>query len=123
MKRDIVQADEFDKGKRKLLNLGHTIGHAVEKLSGFEISHGDAVAIGMAAVVRKCADAERVIALLKKYGLPTSCPYGAEEIISACMADKKIEHGKLQLIVPERIGLCNIVPTEIEELKSWLEND
>lgn len=123
MKLDIVQADEFDKGARKLLNLGHTIGHAVEKLSGFNLSHGDAVAIGMASVVRKCDDAERVIALLKKYELPTVCPYGADEIISACMADKKIEHGKLQLIVPERIGLCNIVPTEIEELKSRFSND
>lgn len=123
MKHDIVQADEFDMGKRKLLNLGHTVGHAVEKLSGFSVSHGDAVAIGMAAVMRKNKDAERVIALLKKYNLPTACPYGADEVISACMADKKIEHGKLQLIVPERIGVCRIVPTEITELKSWLYNE
>lgn len=123
MKRNIVWLDEFDKGVRKILNLGHTIGHAVEKLSGFNTSHGDAVAIGLAVVFRKTPDAERVISLLEKYGLPTVCPYSADEVISACMSDKKIEHGKLQLIVPERIGLCRPVPIEIEELKSWLEND
>ena len=121
MKRDIVEEDEFDRGARKLLNLGHTIGHAVEKCSGFSVSHGDAVAIGLAAVMRGKDDEERVVSLLKKYGLPTECPFGADEIISACAADKKIEHGVLQLIVPERIGKCKIVPTEIAALKSLLE--
>ena len=122
MKRDIVEKDEFDNGVRKLLNLGHTVGHAVEKLSGFSISHGDAVAIGMATVMSGNEDESRLVSLLRKYELPTACPYGADEIAEACMADKKIEHGKLQLIVPERIGSCRIVPTEITELKSWLKN-
>ena len=121
MKRDIVEEDEFDRGARKLLNLGHTIGHAVEKCSDFSVSHGDAVAIGLAAVMRGNPDEKRVVSLLKKYDLPTECPYGADEIIDACMADKKIEHGVLQLIVPERIGKCRIVPTEIAALKSLLE--
>ncbi len=122
MKRDIVEKDEFDNGIRKLLNLGHTIGHAVEKLSEFKISHGDAVAIGMAAVMRGNPDENRVITLLKKYDLPTVCPFDAGEIAAVCTADKKIEHGVLNLIVPECIGKCRIVPTEINELKSWLEN-
>lgn len=121
MKRDIVQADEFDNGTRKLLNLGHTIGHAVEKLSDFKVSHGDAVAIGMASVMHKNADSDRVISLLEKYDLPTVCPYGADDVAAACMADKKIEHGILQLIVPEHIGKCQIVPTEINELKKLVK--
>ena len=121
MKRDIVEEDEFDRGARKLLNLGHTIGHAVEKCSDFSVSHGDAVAIGLAAVMRGKDDEERVVSLLKKYGLPTECPFGADEIISACAADKKIEHGVLQLIVPKHIGKCGIIPTEIAELESLLE--
>ena len=122
MKRDIVEQDEFDKGMRKLLNLGHTIGHAVEKLSDFKISHGDAVAIGMASVMRGNPDESRVIALLEKYNLPTVCPYSADEISSACTADKKIENGVLKFVVPECIGNCRIVPIEINKLKSWLEN-
>ena len=121
MKRDIVEEDEFDRGARKFLNLGHTIGHAVERCSDFSVSHGDAVAIGLAAVMRGNPDEERVVSLLKEYSLPTECPFGEDEIIEACMADKKIEHGVLQLIVPERIGKCGIVPTEIAELKSLLE--
>lgn len=123
MKRDIVEADEFDNGRRKLLNLGHTIGHGVEKLSDFTVSHGDAVAIGMACVMRGNPDRDRVIALLKKYNLPTACPFDAGDIAAACMADKKIEHGVLQLVVPERIGSCNIVPTEIDEIKKLVQND
>ena len=121
MKRDIVNADEFDLGVRKLLNLGHTIGHAVEKCSDFAISHGDAVAIGLAAVMRGNKDEERVVSLLKKYGLPTECPFSADEITRACLSDKKIEHGVLQLIVPEKIGSCKIVPTEISMLEKMIK--
>lgn len=123
MKRDIVQEDEFDRGRRKLLNLGHTIGHAVEKLSGFSVSHGDAVAIGMSCVMRESEDYNRVTALLRKYNLPVKCPFGAEEIYSVCLADKKIEHGKLQLVVPEKIGSCGIVSVEPEDIKSFITND
>ena len=122
MKRDIVEKDEFDKGMRRLLNLGHTVGHAVEKLSDFSIHHGDAVAIGMASVMRGNPGESRVLALLERYNLPTVCPYGADEIAAVCMADKKIGHGVLNLVVPERIGNCRIVPIEINNLKSWLEN-
>lgn len=123
MKRDIVNADEFDRGARKLLNLGHTIGHAVEKCSSFTVSHGDAVAIGLAAVMRGNEDEKRVISLLRKYDLPTECPFSAEEISAAVKADKKIEHGALMLIVPERIGSCRIVPTEPEDIIKLIDHE
>ena len=55
MKRDIVAQDEFDRGQRQLLNLGHTFGHGIEACSGFAVSHGSAVAIGMAMMVRAAA--------------------------------------------------------------------
>lgn len=123
MKRDIVNADEFDRGVRKLLNLGHTVGHAVEKCSDFSVSHGDAVAIGLAAVMRGNEDEARVISLLNKYNLPTKCPFDAEEISAAVKADKKIEHGKLNLIVPEKIGSCKIVPIEPEDIKNLINHE
>ena len=65
-KREIVTADEFDRGCRQLLNLGHTVGHAVEKLSGFTVLHGQAVAIGMSVIARACAEkAEKSDAYVK----------------------------------------------------------
>ncbi|MDO4811408.1 MAG: 3-dehydroquinate synthase [Eubacteriales bacterium] len=128
MKRDIVQEDEFDTGKRRLLNLGHTIGHGVEQCSGYGITHGDAVAIGMAAVMQGAArrgicakeDYARLAAVLQMYGLPTTCDYPAEALFDACMADKKIGGGKLHLVVPRAIGDCAILPLELNELRGWL---
>ena len=127
-KRDIVQADEFDNAERRLLNLGHTIGHAVEKCSDFEISHGDAVAIGLAAIMRgaakrgicSAADCEAVIDVLKKYNLPTELCFEHDELSEACKSDKKIADSKLHLVVPEAIGSCRIIPIETDEIKSWL---
>lgn len=127
-KRDIVQADEFDNGVRRLLNLGHTIGHAVEKCSNFKISHGDAVAIGMAAIMRSAAkrgicsdaDCENAIAVLKKHGLPTELCFERDELADACKSDKKIAGSRLHLVVPEAIGSCRIIPIETDEIISWL---
>ena len=129
MKRDIVQEDEFDTGKRRLLNLGHTIGHAVEKCSDYTISHGDAVAIGMAAVMRGAAerglcsreDCMRLVKVLQQYGLPTDCTYPAETLFDACMADKKIGGGKMHLVVPRKIGECTILSMELSDLQNWLD--
>ena len=79
MKRDLVVADEFDRGSRQLLNLGHTFGHAVEACSGYTVPHGCGVAIGMAIIARAaarrgiCTDdtCAQILALLRQYGLPT----------------------------------------------------
>ena len=78
-KRDIVNGDEFDRGQRQLLNLGHTIGHAVEACSGYSLFHGECVAIGLAAVARAACRVDltapetrdRLRALLRRCGLPT----------------------------------------------------
>ena len=87
-KRDIVNADERDTGCRQLLNLGHTLGHAVEASSGFTVSHGSAVAIGMNLVAslaksRGLLDQNELLdirAMLKSYGLPLTCPYTSEQL-------------------------------------------
>lgn len=123
LKRDAVVADEFDTGERMKLNLGHTIGHGVEAKSHFAISHGAAVAIGTAIVSRAshCPDADRIIALLEKFELPTSTDYSAEELYTYTLSDKKRAGNTVKLIVPETIGSCTIVPTPVSQLKSFIQ--
>lgn len=122
-KRDVVMQDEFDTGERKKLNLGHTFGHAVEKCSRFTLSHGKAVAIGMAMVARAshCPDTGRILACLSSFGLPTTPPYPVADILAHTLSDKKRTGDHVELIVPRRIGCCHIVPTPVSGLKNWIE--
>lgn len=122
-KRDVVAEDEFDTGARMKLNLGHTFGHGIEARSNFTLSHGQSVAIGMAIVSRasRCPDTDRILRLLEKFGLPITVEYPAEDILSYSLSDKKRAGGMLNLILPESIGKCSIVPTPVESLKSFLE--
>ena len=123
MKRDIVAQDEFDRGQRQLLNLGHTFGHGIEACSGFAVSHGSAVAIGMAIVSRasNCGDTPRILALLEKFGLPTRTDYSADDLFTYTLSDKKRSGGTVNLIIPRAIGDCAIVPTKVESLKSFIQ--
>lgn len=127
LKRDIVNADEKEKGVRALLNFGHTVGHAIEKCSGYKIPHGSAVAVGMVIISRaayKCSFcgenyADIIASLNKKYSLPVSTDFSANELSSAAMADKKRAGDKIKLIIPEALGNCVIksVPTsELEKI-------
>ena len=117
MKRDLVAADEFDRGSRQLLNLGHSFGHAVEKCSDYAVPHGCGVAIGMAIIARAaakrgiCTDdtCAQILALLRQYGLPTETAFTRDALTDAARSDKKIADGKLHLIVPERIGCTAMV--------------
>ena len=123
LKRDVVMADEFDTGARMKLNLGHTFGHGIEAISNFTISHGKAVAIGMAMAARcsRCPDAGRIIACLQRYSLPVSTKYPALEIFRHALSDKKRSGGTVNLILPRRIGHCDIVPTPMEQLLTLIE--
>ena len=123
LKRNVVMEDEFDTGARMKLNLGHTIGHGVEARSNFTLSHGKSVAIGMAIVARasKCVDKDRILACLKQFGLPTTIDYPVEDIYDYTLSDKKRAGSSISLIVPERIGCCHIVPTPVENLKTFIE--
>ena len=125
-KRDIVNEDERDTGVRQLLNLGHTIGHAVEKCSDFEISHGSAVAIGTVLITRAAValgystdeNLREIVSLFEQYKLPTKCPYDANALASVASADKKRAGAKINLVIPYGIGDCRLVPTPVEELES-----
>lgn len=124
-KGEIVTADEKESGLRRLLNLGHTIGHAIEKCSQYTISHGHAVAIGT-AIITRCADkmgwtqeplTERIIQVLTKNGLPTTTSFTAEELCNAALADKKRKGNHITLIIPQTIGHCTTIDIEVNELK------
>ncbi len=128
MKRDIVKADEFDTGERMLLNLGHTVGHAVEGLSGFTTLHGQAVAIGLATISRSAvkygylseANCERIIGLLEKYGLPTETEFTADEMYTLALSDKKATSDTITIVVPRKIGHCELLKLPKSQLKDWL---
>ena len=128
MKRDIVAQDEFDRGQRQLLNLGHTFGHGIEACSGFAVSHGSAVAIGMAMIVRSAAQLglctagtrDAVLALLRQYSLPVDCAYPVEQMLGTILHDKKASGGSINLIVPTAVGSCEIRKTPASEISDWL---
>ncbi len=129
LKRDVVTEDEFDTGARQKLNLGHTVGHSIESLSNYEISHGQAVAMGMAIVSKTSAKQglcdvsvpERILKVLKQFSLPTEAQYTAEELYLHALSDKKRSAGTVNLIVPTAIGNCVILPTGITKLQSFIE--
>lgn len=128
-KSRIVEDDEFDNGCRQLLNLGHTVGHAIEKCSNFEISHGSAVAIGMVIVTRsavKCGlcDAsalDKLIKILKSNALPTECNFTAAELTEVALSDKKRKGNTITLAVPYNIGDTRLVKTQVAELEKFIE--
>jgi 3-dehydroquinate synthase len=118
-KADVVGKDEKEGGLRAILNYGHTIGHAVESLTGYRlVNHGEAVAIGMVAAGQIAVelglwqkeDAERQNALITKAGLPTQLPQGIdiEGIVEALQLDKKVRDGKVRFILPTQIGVVTI---------------
>lgn len=129
LKRDVVTADEFDRGDRQRLNLGHTLGHGIEAKSDFTITHGQAVAIGMAMVskagtalgITQSGVEHKVFHILKQFSLSTKCPYDAESIFTCALSDKKRSGGSVNLIIPETIGCCRIQPTDVRELKAFIE--
>ena len=124
-KSALIQEDEFDAGPRRLLNFGHTVGHALEWCSDYELLHGEAVAVGMCVMTRGCealnlcpsglsAELER---LLQRHGLPTRCACGAPELMKAAKEDKKRDCDGISLVVPERIGKCRIEKHSFDTLE------
>ena len=128
-KADVVKSDEFDNGVRQKLNLGHTIGHGIESKSNFTVSHGCAVAIGMMivtkAAVTKGICEEPVLQslqrILEKFSLPYTTSFHACELFQAALSDKKRSGGSVNIIIPRAIGNCEIIPTPVSELESFIE--
>lgn len=126
IKRRVVEADEKESGLRRILNFGHTPAHAAEKLSGYTLPHGVAVAAGvnlmLRASVRKAGcpvrDAERIEKLCVKYGLPVAFEYTAKRLAEASAGDKKTEGEFINLVLADKIGSVfsiKVPKTELEE--------
>lgn len=123
-KARLVEADERDTGSRQLLNLGHTLGHAIEKCSGFAVSHGHAVAIGMVYAARLSARLglcggdvrERLMLCLAANHLPTQAPYAADALCAAALSDKKRAGGQITFVLPTAIGQCELKKLEVADL-------
>ncbi|MFN2131773.1 MAG: 3-dehydroquinate synthase [Anaerolineae bacterium] len=118
VKIEVVEEDPYERGRRAVLNLGHTVGHAIEQLSGFELRHGEAVSIGMVAaaeIAAACGLAEpalpgRIAAALVAHSLPVRCPpLDADEIWEMMGRDKKKRGRKLRWVLPRAIGSVEIV--------------
>ena len=124
IKADVVSKDEKEKGLRKVLNFGHTIGHGIESTLGFDggLYHGECVALGILALSSK-EMRERLIPIYDKIGLPTSVTCDPEEVYSAIIHDKKSGKGGIDMIYCENIGSFKIRTTPLEDIKNivWSE--
>lgn len=123
-KAGVVERDEKEQGERKLLNLGHTVGHAIERCSGYTIPHGHAVAAGTAIMARASvklgwseeATARRIVSCLAAAKLPVGTGFAAEALAQAALADKKRAGDSITLVVPARIGGCELKTMPVDQL-------
>ncbi len=128
-KARVVAADEFDHGERRLLNFGHTVGHAIEAASTYSITHGTAVAMGMAAVTKYAAKLqildktceERLISLLENFDLPCHFEFAPEHLLPYILKDKKAQGSCISMILPRAIGCCEIMPFDAVQLEALLK--
>ena len=108
LKVKLVKEDEFEKGRRRILNFGHTLGHAIEKQ--YDFMHGEAVAIGMvfagklSAQMLQFKTTDKLIKLIDQYGLPTTAGYNKQKVFDVLLSDKKREGEQVNFILLERIG-------------------
>jgi 3-dehydroquinate synthase len=131
IKAAVVAEDEREAGRRAILNFGHTIGHAIEATSKFEVLHGEAVAMGMVCEARlgealgitAKGTADRIVRLLEQFRLPVERPEGAsvDQLIEVMRGDKKVRGGEMRFAVPKEIGVMDqkdrwTVPVE----ESWI---
>lgn len=128
VKAAIVEEDERDHGQRALLNLGHTVGHAIEHLSGFSLSHGASVLRGLAKIIRMSKKyysfsdekESEMLRLLSYADEELSCPYSDEELLSLLSRDKKATAEGINFVLIRDIGDCRIVPLSEEKIKELL---
>lgn len=122
VKADIVERDERESGERRKLNLGHTLAHAIEKCSN-RMNHGEAVAVGTALVADvavklgalQAADRDRIADVLRRLGFDLTPPVDVKRLLKEVGKDKKNEQGVLRVVLPVRIGECEVRPMSPEE--------
>lgn len=127
IKYDVVSNDEFETGERKLLNFGHTLGHAIENI--YKLPHGNAVSIGMAAACKvseeinnfSSEEVRRVIDLLKKYDLPVDLKFDIEKVWEVLLKDKKKSGDAMNFILLNKIGEGIVKRIPLQELKNLFQ--
>ena len=125
VKADIVERDERESGDRRLLNLGHTLAHAIEKSSS-KFNHGEAVAVGLAMIAEVAtaremlavADKERIVALLLRAGFMLDAPVEIRTLLKAVAKDKKAEGSDIHIVFPVGVGRCTVEKMPVEVFKS-----
>lgn len=129
IKRELVEGDEFDRGDRMLLNFGHTLGHALERHYHYQgLRHGHAVAVGMCLISRLAEEyglctpgtSAALEDCLRRYQLPTSTDVPMNELLAACLLDKKRDKGTMRLILCEQIGKSSILTLSIADFEAFL---
>lgn len=128
IKKNIVENDEFDVGERMVLNFGHTLAHAIEQQSGFSVTHGKAVAIGMVMITKagekakitQAGACEAITSACKNFSLPISTSIPLENLLEACLNDKKCESAQINVILLSKIGKANIYKMAFENFKSFV---
>jgi len=126
IKSDVVEKDEFEQGERRLLNFGHTLGHAIENL--YQLSHGQAISIGMvvAAMISEqftpFGDTDRIIAIFKRYGLQTLAEFNTKDVMNVLRKDKKKVRDSMNYILLNKIGQGVIKQMPIVELEKLLQS-
>jgi len=125
IKSAVVQEDEFEKGERRLLNFGHTLGHAIENM--YELSHGQAISIGMTEACKISErlagfkESERVIKVLDQYGLPTLATYDKEKAFEVLTMDKKREKKAMNYVLLNKIGKGVVQSVPMNELETIIK--
>ncbi|MEO7311775.1 MAG: 3-dehydroquinate synthase [Chitinophagaceae bacterium] len=125
IKAEVVKADEFEQGERRLLNFGHTLGHAIENL--YSLSHGEAIAVGMVAAsvfsetLTGFKATAKVIAAFEHYGLPTNAAFDKTEVFKILQMDKKRERSAMNYVLLEKIGKGVVQSIPINELEKFIQ--
>lgn len=120
IKRDYVIDDEHDLGKRQILNFGHTIGHAIEQDSKYQLLHGEAIAIGMLMISKNESYYQELYNCFKKYKLINSYPYKPDVIYDFIKTDKKASNNTLNIILVENVGNGFIKTIETKKIREYL---
>ncbi|HRX94427.1 MAG TPA: 3-dehydroquinate synthase [Chitinophagaceae bacterium] len=126
IKLRVVKKDEFEKGERRLLNFGHTLGHALE--TQYELLHGQAISIGMTYAchiseqLSGFKQTERVVQLLEKYNLPTYAAFDKQKVFDILKMDKKRERKEMNYVLLEKIGKGVITQIQIDKLSKIIED-
>lgn len=127
-KRKVVEQDEFEGGLRRLLNLGHTLAHGIEKLSNYTVSHGRAVSMGLIQILKSAfnrglideSTLKGALSVVEKCVGQVECEYPLEQICLSATSDKKISGDEITLIMPFGIGDCRPVKIKIDQLWGYL---